>query len=51
MNTECPLCGNKLVTEDLNLYTCVSCDTLFTLDEREEEIYQTDERDEQKSGE
>lgn len=46
MNTECPLCGNKLVTEDLNLFTCVSCDTLFTLEELEAETSETDENNE-----
>ncbi|NLG81527.1 MAG: hypothetical protein GX490_03235 [Bacilli bacterium] len=31
----CPLCGGPLATEDLQLYTCLNCDELFTAEELE----------------
>jgi hypothetical protein len=37
MKTQCPLCGNTLATEDLNLYTCINCDEMFTAEELSEE--------------
>ncbi|QVK17831.1 hypothetical protein KHQ81_13485 [Mycoplasmatota bacterium] len=33
----CPICGHTLATEDLNIYTCINCDEIFTIDELEEE--------------
>lgn len=36
MNIKCPLCEGKLVTEDMHLYTCISCDAIFTLEELED---------------
>jgi len=41
---QCPICGSKLVTEDMYLYTCINCDTLFTIEELEE-AYDDSEKD------
>ncbi|NLC95651.1 MAG: hypothetical protein GX676_08205 [Bacilli bacterium] len=35
MKKLCPLCGGPLATEDLQLYTCLNCDELFTSEELE----------------
>lgn len=37
MNFICPQCGNKLITEDENLYTCVNCGDLYSIDDLLEE--------------